>query len=139
MNTEIVNSEKRRCQWFVSSTAKDAFRRNFNKERLSDNLTLVNITEMSSEVEQVGVSPDGGKDLYHSLTAPKVFFVVSRDIRPEMKDKVLVTCLPGRIVKTLLDNKLIELVKIDEPTDEQVELESSLLETSKRVDAIMLK
>ena len=132
-----METAKRRCQWFVSNTAKEAFRRHFNKERLSDKLTLVNITEMSKEVELVGVSPDGQKDLFRSVSAPKVFFVVSRDIRPEMQDKVLVTCLPGRVVQTLLTNKIVDVVKQDEQTDQDAELEESLISTLKKVEMIM--
>jgi hypothetical protein len=130
MNT--TNAE-RKCPWFVSGAARESFRQKFHKRNLSDKATLVNITDLSREVELVGVSPDGQKDLFHSLVGPRVFFVVSRDIRENMTDKVLVTCLTDKDAKVMLSKRLTEGRIADSLTKEE---EEQIVSTLRKIDAI---
>ncbi len=131
MNT--TNNAVRKCPWFVSTAARESFRLKFHKKNLSDKATLVNITDLSQDVELVGVSPDGSKDLYHSLVGPRVFFVVSRDVRENMTDKVLVTCLTNQDARNMLSKRLTEGKTRDSLTSEE---EEQIVATLRKIDAI---
>lgn len=134
MNTQ-GNTTGRRCRWFVSESARESFRQKFRRggQRLSDAATLVNITDLTEEVEKIGVSPDGQKDLWHSKVGQRVYFVVSRDVRENMKDLTLVTCLTSKDVKNMLSRKLVEGKTNNSLTSEE---EHAIVETLKKVDAI---